>query len=156
MASARVYETTRDRLIAMFNRKDFTPDKAYYQFRGMYPLMVNHIDYEVIGGCIKYIREYIGIDGCLTDMSSGCIFSFNINEQEAWFDTDTIMIKCINYNSQYPIIRVLNHQNRSIIYNNIGTEGIAYMIQNTIVMRLMCYLSTILANSYKENYYKRW
>ena len=156
MGSARVYETTRDRLIAMFNRKDFTPDQAYYQFRGIYPFNDNVVDYGTIGGCLKYIREYITLDPRYSDIVIGSVVTLNITEKDAHFNDGNIIISCINYNTQYPIIKIMHANPISILCDNIEKDGIANMIKSTLIMKLMSYISTILAKSYKENYFKRW
>lgn len=156
MASARIYETTRDRLIAMFKRKDFTPDQAYYQFRGIYPFNDNIIDYGAIGGCLKYIRENVTLDPRYADAMGKSTFAVTITEKDALFNDGCIIISCINYNTQYPVIRVMHADPVSVIYNNIEHDAVAYMIRSSIIMKLMSYISTILAKSYRENYYKRW
>lgn len=156
MAVARFYETTYDRILALFRRKKpMSREEANDYFFGLYPYWGMKIDYGTIGGALNFIYEKLHenrdvgyIDGLTrldnTEYRYRMAYRIKVESKNAIIETKAYTIKINNYNTQYPTIGVQPKVSNSSYIANI--EMIDF--RDDIITQIMRSISSLLADAY--------
>lgn len=106
MIDRLVYGLIYSRIKMLVSRKSFSDDnQAFEYFLNMFPRNTDTPDYEVIGGSLLFIKDYLMCLKTICKKSNNTVTIVVNNADSVVFTTsDGTTISCVHYSSQFPNI----------------------------------------------------